>query len=581
MGAQHFRQSVVAAVVALGWSTVASAAMIQWSPGPNYNGPNGFSAIQTNGFLVEAVNLGDGGQRTVDPGGLNITFQPADKLNSVFFNSGNPGTNDAEFNAIIDRTDFNSANVTVNDFLSGLTPGRDYQVQLFASDSRACCANRASVFGDGQGNQTGPVTQGSFTSVLGFFTADAATQALRLEASPGNNPVLSAYVLLDVSPTPPPAPASVVVGQAIQNRAAQDGFHGTAVFDTPLSAVASGDGQVALWSFFNNNGAAVGRDATPVLIEKLANGDHVVRGIGETRTVTGVGPQFHRFDVVEGTDVFDSTSGNFHMAIRYGDATSTNPGVVEFDNAAGIPWDFYGSGGGAENLVLDGVIPKSGANQYFDNLGRAYSMNFLINAPGAALVDVPIGNNLTARASASDGARQQVFYTNNVAMPDEGTADSVSVFWQGDAAGQFNILQLRPTGMDGEFDVVYDSGAISPSALGATANAVNVFDFPNGETSVLAGDIFGHFGDGIPFSTGGDNPQVINFPTSLSAFLNANGPIRLDGTTPGIPLRADLLRDYAWAVNFSTAVAVPEPTTALLGLLALAGLGLRRRRVER
>lgn len=191
----------------------AHAASITWSVGPVFSGTGGFNAILTNGVLIQAMNLAGSVPLTVDPGGLNITFTPVD---SPFFTagpflSGSPGTSDANWNSIIDSTEWNGGNFTAPSFLSALTIGRTYQVQLFASDSRGCCSSRTSTFGDGNGNSSTPVVQGTFTSVVGTFLANGTVQEIDSSAN-SNAPILSAYVLRDLSGQASPVPEPATLG---------------------------------------------------------------------------------------------------------------------------------------------------------------------------------------------------------------------------------------------------------------------------------------------------------------------------------------------------------------------------------
>ena len=184
----------------------AQAASIAWSNGPNYNGANGFQGILTNGSLVAAYDLGTSPSApplTVDPSGLNITFTPIDSpfFTAYNFNSGSPGSTDAAWNTIVDTTEWTASNFSAPAFLSGLTAGRSYQVQFFASDSRSCCDTRTSWFSDGVGAPSTPVVQGSFTSVVGTFVADAGSQTINFFAN-SQAPILSAYVLRDITITP-------------------------------------------------------------------------------------------------------------------------------------------------------------------------------------------------------------------------------------------------------------------------------------------------------------------------------------------------------------------------------------------
>lgn len=188
---------------------IAEGAAIAWSAGPLYNGASGFNGIQTNGVLVAAVNWGSSGPAlTVDPTGINITFQPghvaALNTNALF---GSAGSTDANWNAIVNDADWNfGGHFSVTPFLTGLTIGRTYQLQLFANDDRFPA--RTQVYDDLVGNSSPIVTQGDFRSTLGVFTADAATQDLGYSSA--DSTLFAASVLRDItaSQTSAPEPAS-------------------------------------------------------------------------------------------------------------------------------------------------------------------------------------------------------------------------------------------------------------------------------------------------------------------------------------------------------------------------------------
>jgi hypothetical protein len=172
---------------------------------------------------------------------------------------------------------------------------------------------------------------------------------------------------------PPVLPFPVVAGQAVIDRAFTDSFHGSAVLQSPIPD-GSGDsdmlGKVTGWKFFNNNPAAAGGLITPLVVENVA-GQFVVRGIGATQNVTDAGEQVHDFDLAAGTDVIDWSTGRFHIAVRYGSTTTTNPGVVDFDSGSNL-WTFIGAADGAAPIVLDSAI----AGPVIANLGRDYSVQF-------------------------------------------------------------------------------------------------------------------------------------------------------------------------------------------------------------
>ncbi|AEJ02715.1 PEP motif putative anchor domain protein [Nitrosomonas sp. Is79A3] len=196
-----------AVLLGLAAAVPVSAADISWSTGPTFNGPNGHLGILTNGSLVEAINLAGapGASITVDPGGLNITFST---INSPFYpnswsSAGNGGNTDAAWGTILNTFEWISgSNPTISNFLSGLTTGHQYQLQLFAARSD-CCGTRTASFSDGAGHTSDAVRGDSYTSIVGNFTADALTQTLQLIDS-SNNPILNAYVLRDVTPVPEP-----------------------------------------------------------------------------------------------------------------------------------------------------------------------------------------------------------------------------------------------------------------------------------------------------------------------------------------------------------------------------------------
>jgi hypothetical protein len=176
---------------------------------------------------------------------------------------------------------------------------------------------------------------------------------------------------------PPPTPAhSVTHGQSVINRGSTDSFHGSAIFNVPISD-GSGDtdlpGQLTSWTFFNDNPEAVGRLITPLLLEKSGS-DYIVRGIGATREVDASGAQMYDFDAIAGIDTFDWSTGRFHMGVRYGSPEVSNPGVVDFDGGASS-WAFIGDANPVGPIVLDAAVTGP---QNFVHLGRDYSVQFLV-----------------------------------------------------------------------------------------------------------------------------------------------------------------------------------------------------------
>jgi len=173
-----------------------------------------------------------------------------------------------------------------------------------------------------------------------------------------------------------------------------------------------------------------------------------------------------------------------------------------------------------------------------------------------------VGNELTPRSAAADGSTG-VFYTNFVPMPSHGIVDRVGIYYQGNNL-TFNLYQLRPTGTANQYSVIYDSGTITPSG---TINSILSLPLPNGSTTVLPGDLFAHYGRGIPYSSVGQT----NFLNGHAIYYNSlNAPIAGNLITLGsaaFPL-SGYVRDYAWSVH----LMVPEPGSVSLLLLGALGL---------
>jgi len=173
------------------------------------------------------------------------------------------------------------------------------------------------------------------------------------------------------------------------------------------------------------------------------------------------------------------------------------------------------------------------------------------------LTGTPIGNALTPRAAATDGSTQ-VLYTNFTPMPADGEVAGVSTYAQG-SSYSFNMYQLRPTGTPNQYDVVYDSGTIRPSG---GSGSIEALPFPNGPTTVAPGDVFAHYGRGIPYSdAGGTNAvdtQNIYYPSPSPP--SQGSPITLGGA--GFP-QSGYRRDYAWAVDFQPG-PLPPVTNGLM-----------------
>jgi hypothetical protein len=206
-----FHAAAAAAFIAAA-ALPASAADITWTLGPSFGGALGHQGILTNGTLVQAINLvgpSASGSTVVDPTGLNMSFT---NVNTVPFDQSfqDPvnGIGDAGWAFIIRRFEWKAgSDVDATSFLSGLVVGNTYQAQFFFARSLGQTQSRTQRLGDGAGNFSASVAMGAFQSVVGTFVADASAQRIVFDDST-NNPVLSAYVLRDVTTAPIPEPGT-------------------------------------------------------------------------------------------------------------------------------------------------------------------------------------------------------------------------------------------------------------------------------------------------------------------------------------------------------------------------------------
>ena len=113
----------------------------------------------------------------------------------TFFTGDGGNTGSTGLNMVYDSHGWNGAGATVT--IDGLTSGADYLVQLLgAGDTRGCCATRTQAADDGNGNVSGDFMRGA-SSVVGAFTADAATQDIMIVAGTvdGVDPGLSGMIV--------------------------------------------------------------------------------------------------------------------------------------------------------------------------------------------------------------------------------------------------------------------------------------------------------------------------------------------------------------------------------------------------
>ncbi len=143
---------------------------------------------------------------------------------------------------------------------------------------------------------------------------------------------------------------------------------------------------------------------------------------------------------------------------------------------------------------------------------------------------VAVGNPLIARAYATDfaiapGQLGPVFVVLPSAALPAGTLQSFQTWNQVEPGGSptssagnlFHAYVLRPTGTANQYTVVYDSGELTVPAL-ADPLVSAVATFPVQNVPVLAGDVLGFYGQGIPVDTGVavPNPDILSYPAPAS-----------------------------------------------------------------
>jgi len=343
-----FLAAVVLATACLALVSSVRAASITWGTPTSVTNVTDIDLTGTNvhagswGTTNLAVDVG--GLETItfedrpvntDDDEASVTSNNEQGLNGQFYSGDTGSTN---FNAIMDS---NAGGQTKVLTLKKLIPGAAYQVQLFVSDERATEGLRTQKWSDnatdGAGNESAPVQRNLSPSVIGTFTADAAS--IVIYGLPVSNPdtILSAYVLRRTADAAPgifsdPASATVVEGSGAHSYDLQTtsvpASNLVVAVTAPAGLEISLDG-----ASFSNSVSAVLDGITPDTIHYRAPDDGMVEpaaALDITHAITsGDGGDYPTSMVVDpfAVTVADAPVGNVGDIAVYNNAGATPVGI--------------------------------------------------------------------------------------------------------------------------------------------------------------------------------------------------------------------------------------------------------------
>ncbi len=222
---------------------------------------------------------------------------------------------------------------------------------------------------------------------------------------------------------------------------------------------------------------------------------------------------------------------------------------------------------------------QGGVPDYFGPVPNwAYSPMPTLTYP---VVPTPVGNSLIDRGYATDfpvgvGQLAPVFVVLPTALP-AGTLTSFQTWNQAtsgnspfpSAGNIFNAYVLRPTGTANQYQVVYNSGTlIVPAPANPGVSEIASFPVTPG-FAVLAGDMIGFFGQGIPIDTGITvNPDTLSYPATADPTLTTTiapdtGATITLGVDQGFPIYSQD-RTYSFGAVVDVTSATPVASGGIL-----------------
>lgn len=315
-----------------------------------------------------------------------------------------------------------------------------------------------------------------------------------------------------------------------------------------------GDGSVTSFSYF----AGTTNPLRPLLIEDTGSSVNVI-GIGADFTPAATGYQANvPFTLATGTASFDTATGNkYYFAFSpVGGAALPVSYNANNETVEGHPLRFL-----AGQVTSTGALPALGGPLTGAN-GRHYLMTVNTTQDDVAQV---VGSELVNR-STLDGAGWTFVDTDSV-FTEPGQVESWFIF--SDTTVTRSVTPLIFTVEGGQYVV---KGVGEAKTFSTRGFFELDFDLASGTDLVEPGDIIGWTDSGgtgavIPFNTFGGSVT----------FFNTGFNTLTAGQNLGAGTGSDT-REYSIAFSVAPLVVIPEPATAVMGLLGVIGLGLRRRR---